>query len=87
MLNRIQVLRSRDPRPFVIAVINRNELGRATPHVVSLLLESGCGFVVASPFQIPDAARLATRHIASRPQPSVSVAERIRQRMPWQRAT
>ena len=86
-IERIRSLQSRQPKPYIIVMMDRNEIRSSGTRIVDVFHEVGCSFVVQSPFQVPDAAKLATRHVAIQPSPPISIVEEIWQRMPWQPAT
>ena len=86
-IERIRALQSRQPKPYIIVMMDRNEIRSSGTRIVDVFHEVGCSFVVQSPFQVPDAAKLATRHVAIQPSPPISIVEEIWQRMPWQPAT
>ena len=85
-LARVNAIRREYPGILLIVALNRNEWERTESRVVNVFGECGCGMVIESPFHVGHAARLVIRHISSRPQPPVTLVERIWQRMPWQPA-
>ncbi len=85
-VKRIRMLQSRRPKPYVIVMMDRIDAKSSETRIVDVFHEVGCGFVVQSPFQMRDAAKLAIRHVASQTRPPISIVEQIWQRMPWQPA-